>query len=148
MRTVSFFVDKLVAMGARITPAIPTGRSSAVRAGLHGERLESPDIRAGMAMLIAAMCADGSSEIGNVVQIDRGYERIDERLRGLGARIDRGVAAGAGPGLGSLHPGPGGSPMTHPIPPVPGTSCPTRCASCGRSACLIESFESFDTARS
>jgi UDP-N-acetylglucosamine 1-carboxyvinyltransferase len=51
--------------------------------------MESPDIRAGMAMLIAALCAEGRSEIGNVRQIDRGYERIDERLRGLGARIER-----------------------------------------------------------
>jgi UDP-N-acetylglucosamine 1-carboxyvinyltransferase len=56
---------------------------------LHGERLESPDIRAGMAMLIAALCAEGRSEIGNVSQIDRGYERIDERLRALGAQIER-----------------------------------------------------------
>jgi UDP-N-acetylglucosamine 1-carboxyvinyltransferase len=51
--------------------------------------MESPDIRAGMAMLIASLCAEGVSEIGNVGQIDRGYERIDERLRGLGARIER-----------------------------------------------------------
>jgi UDP-N-acetylglucosamine 1-carboxyvinyltransferase len=51
--------------------------------------MESPDIRAGMAMLIAALCAEGESEIGNIRQIDRGYERIDERLRGLGARIQR-----------------------------------------------------------
>jgi UDP-N-acetylglucosamine 1-carboxyvinyltransferase len=58
-------------------------------ARLYGERMESPDIRAGMAMLIAALCADGTSTIGNVQQIDRGYERIDERLRGLGARIER-----------------------------------------------------------
>ena len=56
---------------------------------LHGERMESPDIRAGMAMLIAALCAEGQSEIGNIRQIDRGYERIDERLRALGARIER-----------------------------------------------------------
>jgi UDP-N-acetylglucosamine 1-carboxyvinyltransferase len=61
-------------------------------ARLRGERLESPDIRAGMAMLIAALCADGISEIGNVRQIDRGYEDIDERLRALGARIERQVA--------------------------------------------------------
>jgi UDP-N-acetylglucosamine 1-carboxyvinyltransferase len=59
---------------------------------LRGARLESPDIRAGMAMLIAALCADGTSEIGNVRQIDRGYERIDERLAALGARIERQVA--------------------------------------------------------
>ena len=87
-----FFVDKLVAMGARITlcdthRAIVSGPSR-----LHGARLESPDIRAGMAMLIAALAAQGTSEIGNVAQIDRGYERIDVRLRDLGARIER-VAA-------------------------------------------------------
>jgi UDP-N-acetylglucosamine 1-carboxyvinyltransferase len=51
--------------------------------------MESPDIRAGMAMLIAALCAEGRSEIGNIRQIDRGYERIDERLRSLGAQIER-----------------------------------------------------------
>ncbi|MDF2743377.1 MAG: murA, partial [Actinomycetia bacterium] len=56
---------------------------------LYGERLESPDIRAGMALLLAALAADGESIIGNVGQIDRGYERIDERLRALGANIDR-----------------------------------------------------------
>jgi len=51
--------------------------------------MESPDIRAGMAILIAALCAEGESEIGNIRQIDRGYERIDDRLRLLGARIER-----------------------------------------------------------
>ena len=51
--------------------------------------MESPDIRAGMAMLIAGFCAEGTTVIGNVGQIDRGYERIDERLRGLGAAIER-----------------------------------------------------------
>jgi UDP-N-acetylglucosamine 1-carboxyvinyltransferase len=84
-----FFVDKLVAMGARITLCDPHRAIVSGPSRLHGERVESPDIRAGMAMLIAALCAEGSSEIGNVVQIDRGYERIDSRLRGLGARIDR-----------------------------------------------------------
>ncbi len=84
-----FFVDKLVAMGARITLCDPHRAIVSGPSRLHGERLESPDIRAGMAMLIAALCADGTSEIGNVVQIDRGYERIDERLRSLGARIER-----------------------------------------------------------
>jgi UDP-N-acetylglucosamine 1-carboxyvinyltransferase len=84
-----FFVDKLVAMGARITLCDPQRAIVSGPSRLHGERLESPDIRAGMAMLIAALCAEGASEIGNVVQIDRGYERIDERLRGLGARIER-----------------------------------------------------------
>jgi UDP-N-acetylglucosamine 1-carboxyvinyltransferase len=59
---------------------------------LHGERLSSPDIRAGMALLMAALCADGRSEIANIREIDRGYERIDDRLRSLGARIER-VAA-------------------------------------------------------
>jgi UDP-N-acetylglucosamine 1-carboxyvinyltransferase len=84
-----FFVDKLVAMGARITLCDPHRAIVSGPSRLHGERVESPDIRAGMAMLIAALCADGNSEIGNVVQIDRGYERIDERLRNLGARIER-----------------------------------------------------------
>ena len=65
----------------------PRGRQRPGR--LYGERLESPDIRAGMAMLIAALCAEGVVEIGNIGQIDRGYERIDERLRALGARIER-----------------------------------------------------------
>jgi UDP-N-acetylglucosamine 1-carboxyvinyltransferase len=84
-----FFVDKLVAMGARITLCDPHRAIVSGPSRLHGERLESPDIRAGMAMLIAALAADGVSEIGNIRQIDRGYERIDERLRGLGAHIER-----------------------------------------------------------
>ena len=84
-----FFVDKLVAMGARILLCDPHRAVVSGPSRLHGERLESPDIRAGMAMLIAALCAEGSSEIGNVAQIDRGYERIDLRLRELGAQIER-----------------------------------------------------------
>jgi UDP-N-acetylglucosamine 1-carboxyvinyltransferase len=84
-----FFVDKLVAMGARITLCDPHRAIVSGPSRLHGERVESPDIRAGMAMLIAALAADGTSEIGNIRQIDRGYERIDERLRGLGAHIER-----------------------------------------------------------
>ena len=84
-----FFVDKLVAMGARITLCDPHRAIISGPSRLHGARLESPDIRAGLAMLIAALAADGTSEIGNVAQIDRGYERIDERLRLLGARIER-----------------------------------------------------------
>ncbi|MGI8440026.1 MAG: UDP-N-acetylglucosamine 1-carboxyvinyltransferase [Thermoleophilaceae bacterium] len=84
-----FFVDKLVSMGARVILCDPHRAVVAGPSRLHGQRMESPDIRAGMAMLIAALCADGTSEIGNVRQIDRGYERIDERLRGLGARIER-----------------------------------------------------------
>jgi UDP-N-acetylglucosamine 1-carboxyvinyltransferase len=87
-----FFVDKLVAMGARITLCDPHRAIVSGPSRLHGARLESPDIRAGMAMLIAAFAAEGTSEIGNVTQIDRGYERIDLRLRDLGARIER-VAA-------------------------------------------------------
>jgi len=84
-----FFVDKLVAMGARITLCDPHRAIVSGPSRLHGERVESPDIRAGMAMLIAALAAEGTSEIGNIVQIDRGYERIDLRLRDLGARIER-----------------------------------------------------------
>lgn len=84
-----FFTDKLVAMGARITLCDPHRAIVNGPCRLHGERLESPDIRAGMAMLIAALAADGTSEIGNIAQIDRGYERIDERLRELGARLER-----------------------------------------------------------
>ena len=84
-----FFVDKLVAMGARIHLSDPHRAVVSGPSRLHGARLESPDIRAGMAMLIAALAADGTSEIGNVTQIDRGYEQIDTRLRELGARIER-----------------------------------------------------------
>ena len=84
-----FFVDKLVSMGARIVLCDPHRVVVTGPATLYGERLESPDIRAGMAMLIAALCAEGTSTIGNIRQIDRGYERIDERLRELGAAIER-----------------------------------------------------------
>ncbi len=84
-----FFVDKLVAMGARITLCDPHRAIVSGPGRLHGERVESPDIRAGMAMLIAALAAEGTSEIGNIRQIDRGYEQIDERLRALGAQIER-----------------------------------------------------------
>ena len=87
-----FFTDKLVSMGAWVLLCDPHRAVVAGPRRLHGERMESPDIRAGMAMLIAALCAEGTSEIGNIRQIDRGYERIDERLRALGARIER-VAA-------------------------------------------------------
>lgn len=84
-----FFVDKLVSMGANITLCDPHRAIVIGRSRLRAERLESPDIRAGMALLIAALCAKGTSEIGNIRQIDRGYERIDERLRALGAHIER-----------------------------------------------------------
>ena len=84
-----FFTDKLQAMGAAITICDPHRALVVGPRKLSGARLESPDIRAGMAMLIAALCADGITEIGNIRQIDRGYERIDERLRELGAKITR-----------------------------------------------------------
>ncbi|HEY6055632.1 MAG TPA: UDP-N-acetylglucosamine 1-carboxyvinyltransferase, partial [Gaiellaceae bacterium] len=84
-----FFVDKLVGMGARIVLCDPHRVVVTGPAQLYGERLTSTDIRAGMAMVIAAITAEGTSHIGNVGEIDRGYERIDERLRGLGARIER-----------------------------------------------------------
>ena len=83
------FTDKLVLMGADITLCDPHRAIVSGPSRLRGERVDSPDIRAGMAMLIAALCADGRSEIGNVSQIDRGYERIDQRLRELGAKIER-----------------------------------------------------------
>jgi UDP-N-acetylglucosamine 1-carboxyvinyltransferase len=84
-----FFTDKLVGMGAEIIICDPHRAIVNGPRPLRGSRVESPDIRAGMAMLIAALCADGVTEIGNIRQIDRGYERIDERLRHLGARITR-----------------------------------------------------------
>ena len=84
-----FFVDKLERMGAAITICDPHRAVVVGPRRLRGERVESPDIRAGMAILMAALCADGETEIDNISQIDRGYERIDERLRELGARIKR-----------------------------------------------------------
>ena len=84
-----FFVDKLVGMGARIVLCDPHRALVAGPSALHGATVESPDIRAGMAMLIAALCARGTSTINNVGQIERGYERIDERLGALGAKIER-----------------------------------------------------------
>ncbi|HEU0334962.1 MAG TPA: UDP-N-acetylglucosamine 1-carboxyvinyltransferase [Gaiellaceae bacterium] len=84
-----FFVDKLVAMGARIILCDPHRVVVTGPARLYAQRLESPDIRAGMAMVIAALSAEGTSTIGNIRQIDRGYERIDDRLRAIGARIER-----------------------------------------------------------
>jgi UDP-N-acetylglucosamine 1-carboxyvinyltransferase len=84
-----FFTDKLVAMGARIILCDPHRAVITGPARLVGQRMESPDIRAGMAMLLAALCADGRSTIGAAHQIDKGYERIDERLRALGAHIER-----------------------------------------------------------
>ena len=84
-----FFTDKLVSMGARIILCDPHRAVVTGPAKLRGQRMESPDIRAGMAMLLAGLCAEGASTIGAVYQIDKGYERIDERLRTLGAQIER-----------------------------------------------------------
>ena len=84
-----FFVDKLVTMGARIILCDPHRVVVTGPAKLYGQRMSSPDIRAGMAMLLAALCAEGTSTIGDAAQIDRGYERIDERLRSVGAAIER-----------------------------------------------------------
>ncbi|TML11101.1 MAG: UDP-N-acetylglucosamine 1-carboxyvinyltransferase [Actinobacteria bacterium] len=84
-----FFTDKLVSMGARIILCDPHRAVVTGPTRLRGQRMESPDIRAGMSMLLASLCAEGESTIGAVYQIDKGYERIDERLRSLGARIER-----------------------------------------------------------
>ncbi len=84
-----FFADKLTAMGARIVICDPHRAVVVGPATLRGSTVESPDIRAGMAILIAALGAEGRSEIHNIGQIERGYERIDERLRELGASIER-----------------------------------------------------------
>ncbi len=84
-----FFTDKLVRMGAQIVLCDPHRCIVNGPTPLVGEILESPDIRAGMALVLAALAARGVSEIHNIQQIDRGYERVDEKLRGLGARIWR-----------------------------------------------------------
>ncbi len=84
-----FFVDKLVSMGARIVLCDPHRALVIGPSPLRAATVESPDIRAGMAMLLAALAAPGRSTIQNVQQIERGYERIDERLNALGARIER-----------------------------------------------------------
>jgi UDP-N-acetylglucosamine 1-carboxyvinyltransferase len=84
-----YFTDKLVSMGAHIVLCDPHRCIVQGPTTLNGEKLESPDIRAGMALVIAALAADGQSTIRNVGQIDRGYERIDEKLQDLGAQIER-----------------------------------------------------------
>ena len=83
------FTDRLVEMGAGIVLCDPHRAVVMGPAQLRGEHLVSPDIRAGMALVIAALAAEGESTIHNIGQIDRGYERLDERLRGLGAQIER-----------------------------------------------------------
>jgi UDP-N-acetylglucosamine 1-carboxyvinyltransferase len=84
-----YFVDKLIGMGARIILCDPHRAVVQGPSWLNGDELVSPDIRAGMALLIAALCARGQSVIRNIIQIDRGHERIDEKLRALGAHIER-----------------------------------------------------------
>jgi len=84
-----FFTDKLVSMGAQIVLCDPHRCIVQGPTQLYGEKLESPDIRAGMALVLAALAAEGQSVIRNVGQIDRGYERIDEKMRTLGAHIER-----------------------------------------------------------
>lgn len=76
-------------MGARIILCDPHRAVIHGPTPLHGELITSPDIRAGMALLIAALCAQGTSTMQNIKQLDRGYEHIDERLRALGAQIQR-----------------------------------------------------------
>ena len=84
-----YFTDKLVGMGARIILCDPYRCVVQGPTQLYGERLESPDIRAGMALLLAALAAKGTSTIRNINQIDRGYENVDGKLRALGAKIQR-----------------------------------------------------------
>lgn len=84
-----FFIDKLVSMGAQIILCDPHRCIVQGPTQLYGENLESPDIRAGMALLLAALASKGKSVIRNVGQIDRGYERVDEKLYALGAHIKR-----------------------------------------------------------
>ena len=84
-----YFTDKLVGMGARIILCDPYRVLIQGPMQLYAEKLESPDIRAGMALLLAALAAKGTSTVRNIRQIERGYERVDEKLRLLGARITR-----------------------------------------------------------
>lgn len=84
-----YFVDRLITMGARIILCDPHRAVVVGPSPLHGETLQSPDIRAGMALLIAALCAEGESVIHNIQQIDRGYEHIENKMKALGARIER-----------------------------------------------------------
>ena len=84
-----FFTDHLIGMGAQIILCDPHRVVVVGPSPLYASRVESPDVRAGMALLIAALCAKGQTTIGNIRQIDRGYERIEEKLRALGARIER-----------------------------------------------------------
>jgi len=84
-----YFVDKLIGMGAKIILCDPHRAVIVGPCPLYGQELSSPDIRAGMALLIAALAAKGTSTIGNVGQIDRGYQNIDKKLQALGAHLER-----------------------------------------------------------
>ncbi len=84
-----YFTDKLVSMGARIILCDPYRCLIQGPTQLYSEKLESPDIRAGMALVLAALAAKGTSRIGNISQVERGYEQVDEKLRKLGAHIER-----------------------------------------------------------
>jgi len=84
-----YWLDRLIDMGAKIILCDPHRAVVVGPSKLYGERLSSPDIRAGMALVIASLCADGESVISNIEQIDRGYVQVDARLRSLGARIRR-----------------------------------------------------------
>jgi len=84
-----YWVDRLISMGARVIVCDPHRAVITGPCKLYGQTVSSPDIRAGMALLLAALVAEGTTTIHNAQQIDRGYERIDERLRGLGASIER-----------------------------------------------------------
>lgn len=84
-----YFVDKLIAMGAQIILCDPHRAVVVGPRRLLGQTVTSPDIRAGMALVLAALAATGTTTIGNVQQIDRGYQQIDQKLRNLGAKIDR-----------------------------------------------------------
>jgi UDP-N-acetylglucosamine 1-carboxyvinyltransferase len=84
-----FFTDKLVGMGAQIVLCDPHRCIVQGPSSLYGEKMESPDIRAGMALVLAALSAQGRSVIRNIGQIDRGYEKVDEKLKSLGAHIQR-----------------------------------------------------------
>jgi UDP-N-acetylglucosamine 1-carboxyvinyltransferase len=84
-----YFTDKLVGMGAQIVLCDPHRCIVQGPTNLFYEKMESPDIRAGMALVLAALSAQGKSVIRNIGQIDRGYERVDDKLAGLGAQIER-----------------------------------------------------------
>ena len=82
-------MDKLIAMGAKIVLCDPHRAVVSGPAALKGSSMVSPDVRAGMAMVIAALCAEGKSTISNIYQIERGYENLAAKLKSLGAKIER-----------------------------------------------------------